>query len=102
MKKVTGSVLLFGDYTEPWIESIDSLYKQAGSAPWLQSFLDDTVLVIKEQKKGAERFLQDCLGEFTDLKDLADRYRHTTDEISYVQGLMLYTIRAAYLLQYVP
>ncbi|OQD80281.1 hypothetical protein PENANT_c037G05923 [Penicillium antarcticum] len=39
--------------------------------------------------------------EFTDLKDLADRYRHTTDEISYVQGLMLFTIRAAYLLQWI-
>ncbi|KAM0716792.1 hypothetical protein Q7P37_008237 [Cladosporium fusiforme] len=95
------SVLLFGDYTEPWIESIDSLCRQAVSEAWLQSFLDDTVTIIKEQKRSIERTLQDSLGEFTDLKDLADRHRGRTDEISYVQGLMLFTVRAAYLLQWV-
>lgn len=101
MKQVPRTILLFGDYTESWIDSIDSLCKQADSTPWLQSFLNDIVLLIKDHKKDVEPFLQASLGDFTDLQDLADRWRHTKDELSFVQGLMLYTVRAAFLLQYV-
>lgn len=95
------TVLLFGDYTEPWVESIDRLCRQARSTPWLQSFLTDIVNVFKDEKKELEPFLQDSLGEFSNLEDLVEKFRNTTDEISYVQGLMLYTVRSACLLEYV-
>ncbi|KAI9717847.1 MAG: polyketide synthase pks13 [Chrysothrix sp. TS-e1954] len=101
MEQMQRTVLLFGDYTEPWTDSIDSLSEQADSIPWLQSFLNDVVLLIKDHRKDLEPFLQASLGHFTDLQDLADRWRHTEDELGFVQVLMLYTVRAAFLLQWV-
>lgn len=101
MKSSQPTVLLFGDYTEPWIESVDVLCKQADSTPWLHAFLDDIAQLMKDYRKELEPFLQASLGEFTDLQTLADRWRHKEDEIAFVSGLMLYTIRAAFFLQYV-
>ncbi|KAH7357483.1 non-reducing polyketide synthase [Pyrenochaeta sp. MPI-SDFR-AT-0127] len=95
------TVLLFGDYTEPWVESIDHLCRQARSTPWLQLFLNDIVDIFKDEKKHLEPFLQDSLGEFSNLEEIAEKFRNATDEISYVQGLMLYTVRAACLLKWI-
>ena len=99
----TKTVLIFGDQTDPWLDGLDQVYKQAGSTPWLQSFLDDLTDAIKAETKAAmlDRALQDSLGTFSTLQELGERYRHTTDELGMAHALLLHTVRAATLLQWV-
>lgn len=99
MKQIPKTVLLFGDSTEPWASDVDNLYQQADSAPWLHDFLADVTNLIKTEKKVMEPLLQDSIGEIVDLRDLCARYRQKRDELSFVQGMMVYVVRAASLLQ---
>ena len=99
MESPLQTILYFGDQTDPWVDGIDQLYRQAATIPWLQSFLDDLVQVFKEESKGMDRVLQDGLGDYSSLHELADRYRYTTDEMGMVYAILLHAVRAAMLLQ---
>lgn len=97
------TILLFGDQTDSWVDAIDQLYQQAASVSWLKSFLDQLAGVINaEAKKSAlDRAIQDSLGHFASLQELGERYRHSTDELGVVRCLLLHTVRAGTLLQWV-
>ena len=96
------AVFLFGDQTDPWIDGIDQLFKQAASTPWLNSFLDQLANDIYAEAKivTMDPALRDSLGHFSSLQELSDRYRHSTDEFGMVRALLLHTIRAGTLLQW--
>lgn len=97
------TILLFGDQTDSWVDGIDQLYRQASSTPWLKSFLDKLADVINAEAKTItmDRTLQDSLGHFSSLQELGERYRHSTDELGMVRALLLHTVRAGTLLQWV-
>ncbi|KAL6405238.1 putative beta-ketoacyl synthase domain-containing protein [Ilyonectria robusta] len=99
----TKSVLLFGDQTDSWGEGLDQVYKQAGSMPWLQLFLDELTRVVNEETRAVrlDPVLQESLGTFSSLYELGERYRHTTDELGMAHCLLLHTVRASNLLQWV-
>ncbi|KAF1962477.1 ketoacyl-synt-domain-containing protein [Byssothecium circinans] len=96
------TILLFGDQTDPWVDGLDQLYSQAVSSPWLQSFLERVAEAITTETKsiGIDDALQNALGHFSSLQDLADRYRHGDDELGVVRCLLLHTVRAGTLLNY--
>nr|ACD39753.1 non-reducing polyketide synthase [Hypomyces subiculosus] len=101
MVTVPQTILYFGDQTDSWVDSLDQLYRQAATIPWLQTFLDDLVKVFKEESRGMDHALQDSVGEYSTLLDLADRYRHGTDEIGMVRAVLLHAARGGMLLQWV-
>ncbi|KAE8350732.1 conidial yellow pigment biosynthesis polyketide synthase [Aspergillus coremiiformis] len=103
MPQSTTTIFLFGDQTDSWAEGIDQLYKQAASMPWLKSFLDKLADVINEEIKTSmvDRALQDSLGHFSSLQELGERYRHSDDDFGMARALLLHTVRAGFLLQWV-
>lgn len=100
MNSLSQTVLYFGDQTDASVDGIDQLYRQSILEPWLQKFLDvDLLQVIKEESKGMDRVLCDSLGDYTNLLELADRYRHTADEVGMARAILLHAVRSAMLLQ---
>lgn len=99
MASVPQTILYCGDQTDAWADGIDQLYRQAATTSWLQSFLDDLVQVFKEEAKGMERIWLDSLGDYSSLLELANRYRHTTDEFGMAHAMLLHALRATMLLQ---
>ncbi|KAH7305603.1 hypothetical protein B0I35DRAFT_361901 [Stachybotrys elegans] len=99
---MAATVLLFGDQTDSWVEGLDQLCKQAASTPWLHDFLDGLAAAIKSEASTMtnDRTLQECLGHFSSLQELADRYRSTDDELGVVRALLHHTVRAGTLLQW--
>lgn len=97
------TILVFGDATDSWVDGLDQLYKQAGSTPWLNSFLDKLADVINAEVNNStiDRTLQDSLGRFSSLQELGERYLHSNDELGVVRALLLHTVRAGTLLQWV-
>ena len=93
------TILYFGDQTDPYIDGIDRLYKQAATTPWLEKFLNDIARVFREETKGLDPAMHDRLGDFSSLLELTDRYRHVTDEMGIAHSLLLHAVRAATLLQ---
>ncbi|KAF9634982.1 LasS2 [Lasiodiplodia theobromae] len=94
------TILYFGDQTDSWADGIDQLYRQAATTPWLQTFLDELCQAVKEESAGMDRVLRDSLGVYSSFLDLADRYRHTTDEVGMAHAVLLHVVRAAMLLQW--
>ena len=103
LKTSRATILLFGDQTDPWIDGIDELYHQAASLPWLQSFLDRLTDTFKDEAKKLtlDRTIQAGLGRFSSLQELGERYRHDVDDLGVVRCLLLHTVRAGTLLQWV-
>jgi zearalenone synthase (nonreducing iterative type I polyketide synthase) len=97
------TVLLFGDATESTTEGLAQLYQQAGSKPWLKSFLDKLVNNINAeiQSTAIDPALQDNLGHFSSLEELSERYQHNDDELGVVQAILLHAVQSGTLLQYV-
>jgi hypothetical protein len=93
------TLLYFGDQTDAWVDGIDQLYRQAATTPWIQAFLDDLLRVLKEESQGMDDVLRDSLGEYSSLLELAERYRHTTDEVGMARAILLHAVRAGMLLQ---
>lgn len=93
------TILYFGDQTDSWVDGLDQLHRQAPTTPWLRKLLEDLVTVLKEELRGMDRVLQDSVGHFSTLLDLADRYRHGKDEIGLVRAVLLHAVRAGMLLQ---
>ncbi|MCJ1312673.1 polyketide synthase pks13 [Agyrium rufum] len=97
------TVFLFGDQTDSWVDGIDQLYRQASSTPWLKAFLDELAAVITAEARTItlDRAIQDSLGHFSSLQELGERYRHEPDQLGVVRCLLLHTVRAGTLLQWV-
>lgn len=93
------TILYFGDQTDSWADGIDQLYRQAATTPWLKTFLDELCQAVKEESAGMDWVLRDSLGVYSSFLDLADRYRHTTDEVGMAHAVLLHVVRAAMLLQ---
>ncbi|KXH65978.1 beta-ketoacyl synthase domain-containing protein [Colletotrichum salicis] len=93
------TILFFGDQTDPWVDGIDYIMKQAGLAPWLQCFMTDLCTKIKSELKNVESTITESLGEFSSIYELAEKYRHAVDETGVANAILIYTMRAAMLLQ---
>lgn len=98
MEDKSKNLFLFGDYTASWIESLDGLSKQALSTPWLNEYLKDITKIYRDEVQHVEPFLRNSLGPLSELKSIADRYRHSVDEISFAQGLGMFAVQSAILL----
>ena len=99
----TTTLLLFGDQTDPWVDGLDQLYKQAATQPWLRSFLDQLAAAINAEATliTLDRKLRDSLGHFSSLQELGERYQHTADELGVVRTLLRHAVVAGTLLQWV-
>jgi 3-oxoacyl-(acyl-carrier-protein) synthase/malonyl CoA-acyl carrier protein transacylase len=97
------TILVFGDATDSWVDGLDQLYKQAGSTPWLKTFLDKLADVINAEVRTCtmDMTLQDSLGRFSSLQELGERYLDSNDELGVVRALLLHAVRAGFLLQWV-
>lgn len=95
-------LLVFGDLTDPWAVGVDHIFGQASTTPWLQSFLDDLYTAFKAEVRTMDGFLQESFGACSSFQELAQRYRRASDEVGMVHAMLLYTIRAALLLEFVP
>lgn len=95
------TVLLFGDVTDPWVGSIDYVYSQAATKPWLRSFLHSLLSAIRSGTRAMDQAMQDSLRDCSSFQELAERYRSTGDEFGMVHAMLIYVIRALDLLKYV-
>lgn len=98
----TPTVLLFGGYTEPWLEPIDRIHEQAGSCAWLQHFLEDVASVVRTETTCMHPKVRNSLGPsgiFTSVQEVADLYRNRDDHVGFVQCIMSYIVRAVILLR---
>lgn len=95
------TLLYFGDQTDSWVDGIDYIMKQALSNSWLRSFMNDMARKVKEETRAMEPAITESLGDFTSLFELAERYRDTADEAGLANAILIYTMRAAMLLQLV-
>lgn len=93
------AVLLCGDVTDSWVDGIDHIYDQATTTPWLQSFLVQLFAALKSEVKAMESFLRETFGACSSFQELAQKYRHSGDQVGMVHALLLYTVRAALLLE---
>ncbi|KAF5520709.1 Non-reducing polyketide synthase hmp3 [Colletotrichum aenigma] len=100
----TPTILLFGGYTEPWLESIDRIHEQAGKCAWLRLFLDDVAAVVRAETRYMHPKIRDSLGPssiFSSVQEVADLYRDHDDDVGFVQCIMSYIVRAVILLRWV-
>ncbi|KAJ1715134.1 PKS-like enzyme [Aspergillus flavus] len=93
------TVLLFGDVTDPWVSSIDYVYSQAATKPWLQSFLDSLFSAIRSGTRAMDRAMQDSLRNCSSFQELPAKYRYTGDEFGMAHAMLIYVIRAVDLLK---
>lgn len=93
------TVLLFGDVTDSWVNGMDYVCGQATTTPWLQAFLKDLFSAFKAEVRGMDRFLRESFGTCSSFQELAQKYRHSADQVGMVHGMLLYTVRAALLLK---
>ncbi|KAI3397077.1 hypothetical protein diail_11219, partial [Diaporthe ilicicola] len=93
------TVLLFGDVTEAWVDGMDYVCGQAATTPWLQSFLGDLFSAFAAEVRGMDRFLRDSFGASSNFQELAQKYRHSGDQVGMVHAMLLYAVRAALLLE---
>lgn len=98
------SILLFGDYTDPWADAFDRITLQAASSPWLQNFLDDVASIVLAETRRMDGPLRQSLivrgtgVMFSSLAELADSHRGKKDHVGFVDAVMVYVVRAVALL----
>lgn len=95
------TVLLFGDLTDSWVDGMDYVFDQATTTPWLQSFLNDLFSAFKAEVRSMDGFLQESFGHSSNFPELAQKYRRSSDQVGLVHAMLLYTVRAVLLLEYV-
>lgn len=81
---------------------MDYVCGQATTTPWLQSFLGDLFSAFTDEVRGMDRFLRESFGVCSNFQELAQKYRHSGDEVGMVHAMLLYAVRAALLLECVP
>ena len=99
MKSSAGTVLLFGDVTDDFVEGIDFIYKQSEHHSWIRSFLADIAAAIKDEIKVWEVDLRESLGRFQSIQDLNYKARYERDDIGIAHGLLVFVMRQSLLLQ---
>ncbi|KAK8099816.1 conidial yellow pigment biosynthesis polyketide synthase [Apiospora kogelbergensis] len=78
------TILLFGGYTEPWLDSIDRIHEQAGSCDWLRRFLDDVASIVRTETRCMYPKIRNSLGPsgiFSSVQEVADKYRDRDDDV---------------------
>ena len=93
------TVLLFGDQSDAFVESIDYICKQAEHHSWLRSFLADTFAVLNDETRHWECALRRSLGSFHTIQELSDQFRHQGDVTGIAHGLLVFIMRQSLLLQ---
>jgi len=93
------TVVLFGDVTDSWLHGMDYVYDQVPTKPWLHSFLDDLFSVLKTEVRSMDQFLRESFGTCSNFQELAQKYRHSSDEVGMVHAMLLYTVRASIMLE---
>ncbi|KAK0728742.1 hypothetical protein B0T26DRAFT_768494 [Lasiosphaeria miniovina] len=93
------TVLLFGDVTDGWVSGMDYVSDKAVTTPWLRFFLADLFSAFRTEVKAMDRFLRDSFGACSNFQELAQKYRHSGDEVGMVHAMLLYAVRASMLLE---
>lgn len=101
MESIRKTILFIGDQTDPWVDSIDYITKNAVRTPWLRSFMRDLCHTVKLELSGMEPEVTESLGNFQSLQELAERYRDVGDETGVANAILIHAVRAVMLLQYV-
>ncbi|KAK8134346.1 hypothetical protein PG984_006358 [Apiospora sp. TS-2023a] len=99
MNSLHRNVLLFGDVTDPWVDGIDYVFRQAAAMPWLRSFLGQLFSAFRAETKHMDRTMQDSLGTCSSFQEMAQRYRHTADDFGMGNAMLLFALRASILLE---
>lgn len=94
-------VLVFGDQTDCVLDYVKQLYRESSSKPWLRSFLQDATAVIQDEIRNYDFVQRDSFGSFTDLLQLAERFRHEDDVHGLAYSLLVCVVRSAVLMRYV-
>lgn len=99
MDSTYSNVLLCGDVTDAWVDSLDYVYALAATTPWLQSFLIELFSIFRVEVRNMDGFLKESFGECSSFQELAQKYRYSGDEVGMVHVMLLYAVRAALLLE---
>lgn len=101
MESTRKTILFIGDQTDPWVDSIDYITKNATQTPWIRSFMRDLCHTVKAELSDMEPEVSESLGNFQSLQELAERYRGVGDETGVANAILIHAVRAVMLLQYV-
>lgn len=101
MASTRKTILFIGDQTDPWVESIDHITKNAIQTPWIKSFMRDLCHTYKAELRGMEPGVSESLGNFQSLQELAERFRVQGDDTGVANAMLVHAVRAVFLLQYV-
>lgn len=94
------TLLLFGDQTDGFFAPIKQLYEQAATDPLLAKFLQDGSVVLRRELSSLEPRMRDAMGgSFSDLLQLAERFRHKDDAVGLAHAILVGIVRAAKLVQ---
>lgn len=95
-------LLLFGDQTDSFYATIKQIYQQPSTSPWLRSFPQDVTSILRTETREFDYKIRNSLGgPFTDLLQLAERFRDQEDQYGLAHTLLVSVARAGVLLQYV-
>lgn len=78
---------------------MDYVCGQATTTPWLRSFLGDLFSAFTAEVREMDRFLRESFGVCSNFQELAQKFRHSGDEVGMVHAMLLYAVRAALLLE---
>ena len=95
------TVLLFGDLTDSWGDGMNYVFDQAVTTPWPPAFLNGLFTAFKAEVRSMDGFLQESFGQCSNFQELAQKYRRSSDQVGLVHAMLLYTVRAVLLLEFV-
>ncbi|EFQ36633.1 beta-ketoacyl synthase domain-containing protein [Colletotrichum graminicola M1.001] len=94
-------VFVFGDQTDVFYPTIKLLYAQSSASPWLRLFLQTATSTLKDEIQAMEPNLRDTFGgDFTDLLQLAERFRESGDPEGLASTVLVTIMRTGVLVQY--
>lgn len=98
----SSELLLFGDQTDGFFAPIKQLYDQAANDAFLCKFLQDAATVLRRELSSLEPRMRDSMGgSFSDLLQLAERFRSQDDVVGLAHAVLVGIVRAAKLVQFV-
>lgn len=96
------TLLLFGDQTDAFYPTIRQLYLQSATNARLRLFLQDSTTIVRRMTNCFEPAMRSSLGgPFTDLLQLAERFRTKEGLDGVVYAILITVMRTVVLLQYV-
>ncbi|KAK1991790.1 beta-ketoacyl synthase domain-containing protein [Colletotrichum falcatum] len=94
-------VFVFGDQTDVFYPTIKLLYTQSLASPWLCLFMQTATSTLKDEIQALEPELRDSFGgDFTDLLQLAERFKESGDPNGLVSTVLVTIMRTGVLVQY--